>query len=255
MLLTTFENQFAAVWEGIVAAVVVLLSIIAIIRYVKKRSGVAFTLAIALTFFAIAMIFQVIGQVLTNDNFPVYGSLWSSGNPLWGAGWMLQLVEQFQFAYFFLILGLLMLFRFALLLNPDNKKSTLLSAIALALAIAIIAFGVIRAQFPIANLGDVQAILYEMDPWVIVFGLLMVIPMISVAWRMYVRIQAGTVEQRRLRFMVLMGWILLAMLAMFVLQAVFGALSLPDAGYWVNMVGFGAAMVASICAYLSFYAR
>ena len=55
--------------------------------------------------------------------------------------------------------------------------------------------------------------------------------------------------------MVLMGWILLAMLAFFVLQAVFGTMTLPEPSYWVNIAGFGCAMVGAICAYLSFYAR
>ena len=86
-----------------------MLSIIALLRYLKKRSAVALTLAIALVFFAIAMIFQVTGQILTNDNINFMDYLWSSGNPSWGAQWLGLLIAQFQIADFFLVLGLYML--------------------------------------------------------------------------------------------------------------------------------------------------
>jgi len=55
--------------------------------------------------------------------------------------------------------------------------------------------------------------------------------------------------------MVLMGWILLAMFVLFVLQAVFETMDLTDTSNAVNFAGFGCALVGAIGAYLSFYTR
>jgi hypothetical protein len=249
------QDMLLTVWEFFIAVVAVILFFIAYNRYRVKKSDVAKTLAITLLFMAIAMVTQFTGQLMTTVNVPVGDHMWSSGNPLWGLSWFLMLVRAFQIAYFFLVLGLYMLHRFALQLAPDNPKKVIRDRIALVMAIVIITFGIIKVQFPLTSLDELGSTLYQVDIWVIVYGLLMLIPVLSIAWHMYSHIQAGTVEQRRLRSMVLMGWILLAMITLLVLDAVFATAGLPDASFWARFAGFGSAMVGLVFVYLSFYAK
>lgn len=253
--MATPQDTLMTAWQGIIAVVAVFLFVIAYNRYRIKKTGIASTLAVTLMYMALAMAFQFIGQLMSINDVDVGDHLWSGGNPFWMASWLLMLVRSFQVAYFFLVLGLFMLHRFALQLSPDNPRKITRDRIALGMAIVVIAFGVIKVQFPIAGLDEIGSILYQVDIWVIVFGLFMVIPVLSIAYHMYSRIQPGTVEQRRLRCMVLMGWILLVMITLLVLDAILSTIGLPDTSYWARFAGFGSAMVGLVFVYLSFYAK
>ncbi len=253
--MASIEAYIMTVWQAIIAVVAIVLFIIAYIRYRNKKSEVALTLAIGMLYFAIAVIFSVTAEIMNLLEIIIGNDLWSSGEPMWVANWFLYLIQSFQVAYFFIVLGLFMFHRFALLLAPDDPKKKLKDRAGLIMAVALITFGIIKRQFPLPGLDELGATLYQIDIWVIVFGLFMDIPVIASSIHMYRRIQPKTVEQRRLRFMVMMGWMILVMLALFVIDAVFTTIGIPEASYWAKFAGHGCAMLSFIFAYLSFYAR
>ncbi|HME55804.1 MAG TPA: hypothetical protein VKM55_26595 [Candidatus Lokiarchaeia archaeon] len=249
------QDLIMAAWQGMVGIIAGILFVIAAFRYREKRSNLASTLAIALLFFAFAMAFQFIGELLSINSFPTGDPSWSSSNPAWFISWLLQLTSAFQFAYFFLILGLFMLHKFVLLMSASEKSHVWSDRAGLIGAIIIIAFGILRVQFPLVTSDDITDTLYQIDIWVIVFALFMVLPMISQAGRLLRRVEKKSLDHRHLIFMVLTGWILLGMILLFVLDTVFSLIGMSDASYYSRFAGFGCAMVGLIFAYLSFYSR
>jgi len=233
----------------------VILLVIAVRRYYEKRSVIAITLAVVMLYFAVAMAFQVIGEYLSIIGVSSEPNSFTSGNPTWFLNWILALIISNQIAYFFLLAGIFMLHRFALLLSPDTKHARLRDRVALILVIALIVFGTIRLQFPLVNPTDIGKFFYTINVWVVLVAIYMVVPVLAISNRMLAKTRANPVEHKHWTFLAATAWMTLAMIASFVLAVFFPDVDMPGLGYDANFVGFGCAIVGLLFVYLSFYAK
>lgn len=254
------EPIFIAVtiWESIVACTAILLFVFSLKRYQEKKSGIALKLAIAFLFFALAVVFQVIGELGNIYEIVIGDESWSGADPNWFINWMLNLLKNYQFAYFFLVLGLLMIYRFAMDLGKITIVNTRNDHIALFFAVVIICFGLIKRQFPLSSdAGEIATLLYTVDIYVIVYALFMIIPILKQSKFLLTRIEDNTsIDYKRIRFMFLMGISLMIMTLCFILETIWGIAIVPgEYKNPISFLGFGFAMISILFAYYSFYSK
>jgi hypothetical protein len=198
------------------------------------------------------MIFQIWGT-WGSMNGITYGS-YHFGDPDFILNWIQQLIFQSQMAYFFLILGLLYLFKFAFQLTQRENEPIKFLLIAQVFAATLILWGIFRLQINIPTGDSLLEFITMIDPYVVIFGFLMTIPIIRQGYILQKKIPKDDPMQPKIRDMTKMGIYIFIMVLFFILETVWGLVS----NEWTNpfsFLGFGFALIGLISGYLSFYKR
>lgn len=249
----SYELDLAkAIWQTVVMFSTMVIFILAFLRYREKKSDVSKTLLITFLMFFVAMIFQIWGT-WGSMNGITYGS-YLFGEPDFILNWIQQLIFQSQMAYFLLILGLLSLFKFAFQLTQRENEPIKYLFFAQIFAAILILWGIFRLQLNITTEDSLLQFITMIDPYVVIFGLLMTIPIIRQGLILLKKIPKDDPMIPKIRDMTKMGIYIFIMVLFFIIETVWGLVS----NEWTNpfsFLGFGFALIGLISGYLSFYKR
>jgi len=250
----TFELDFARnLWQTVVAVSILIIFILALKRYMEKRSEISKTLVITFGMFSLAMIFQIWGTWGSLYNLWNIGP-YKFGDPNFLLNLVLFQISNSQMAYIFLVLGLLFLYRFTFELTKRENDSPKKYRFATLFACLIIFWALIRVQFDLPTGDMLLEFLLMVDPYVVIFCFFMSVPIIHQGFILQRKIPKDDPMFPKIRMMMIMGIFIFIMTLSLILETVWGVTT----GEWSNIfsfLGWGFALGGIITAYLSFYKR
>lgn len=203
-------------------------------RYIQKKNNIAQTLLIAFIMFTIALIFQIIAQLMTNftivtDNY------------------ILKLLIGYRFAYFSLSIGLYFMLRFSFSVFERDEASKKYNLITLILLICLIIFGLIEDYIVPQDIDEISDFLLSLDFYVVLYALL-IIPAIIFRGLQLMKKVKGEPEYPKIFTITLMGIFLFITVLSLILETLVGMLT----GDWTNFFSYTNWPIAIFCLFLAY---
>jgi hypothetical protein len=213
-------------------------------RHLKKKNPISQSLMISFLFFFIGSALNLFG-ILGKFAFS-----WVPNNPI-ETYFQFQIMD-YQFSYYFLILGIYFLYIFSMHLTRTEFQFERKDRVLLLLGCLIILLGLIRPVYKDSITDEIMMILTGIDIYVVIFALVVLSPMIKESTRLLNRIEKTESSYNRIKFLVGLSYSLTATIIALVMESIV----LFTVGELYNVFTFAAwilAIIALICAYYALY--
>jgi hypothetical protein len=219
------SKLFLAYWQLTASVVVLIVLIMAILRYRVKKSEIARELIGAFSFFFLAAVFQTIGSMFGLYGISATGST-HIGYPNWIINFFIQQLTSYQIAYYSLIIGFYFIYRFSqCLIRKEGDKSKVSMYIVPIWMILIILFGLLKTQIDFPPMGDIGSIIIGVDIWVVIYSLFVLFPILNESIRLRRKIEKEDPSFTKISYLVAMAIAMIILIICFVLETIYSIIS------------------------------
>ncbi len=221
-----------------------LLFISSLNRHLKKKNQISQSLMLAFLFFFLGSALNVFG-ILGKFAFS-----WNPTNPI-EAYFHTQLMD-YQISYYSLIFGIYLMYIFSMHLTRTEFKYEKKDYVYLLLGCLIILMGLIRPAYKNMVTDEIMMILTGIDIYVVIYGLIVLSPMIKESTRLLIRIDKSDASYARIKFLVGLAYMLTATIISLVLESVY-FFTMGELYNGFTFLAWVLAIISLICAYYALY--
>jgi hypothetical protein len=243
---------YLSIWQALVTIFTLIITILSIIKYKKKKNKMAKYLLIAFIFVFFAGIFQTTATF--RSYFEWDTTTWPYGDIAWVYQYFYYQWEQYQYAYYCLVIGVFFLFLFSLEIVAPDKKMMTARFLAVFFMIIIIGYGIFGKENITWPENDVVDILKGVDVWVAIYVITLMTPTLVETLRLRKRLSHDDPTRKRLLYIALFALSVLILILCFILETIWGIFT----NEWTNPMSFAAwifAILALLTAYNGLYRK
>ncbi|OLS12887.1 MAG: hypothetical protein RBG13Loki_3522 [Promethearchaeota archaeon CR_4] len=216
--------------------------ILAIQRYMSKKTQITKNLLFMFVFFWMALLFQLIGLLMKYIWLPNEPYLGQSGselfsNPQWIIFIIPRLIRHFVLTLIFSVVAIFFFYRFSTLVFSEKEKQGKVGiTLALIGMVFLITWGFLhRSLAKPSNFGDFEVV-YTIDIYVVLYAFICCFPIMRGSWHLLKRLPRDQPYRRSIQYILLTAAGIVLILIMYALETITNVLSNTAAN--INVFSF-----------------
>ena len=238
-------------WQAISLGFLTVIMILAIQRYMLKKSQITKNLLIMFVFFWLALLFQLIGLLMRDIWLPNETYLGPSGselfsNPQWIVYIIPRLVRHFVLSYIFIVVAIFSFYRFSsLVFSEDGSRGKIGTTIAKIAMVGIIIWGILHRSLADPRSFGIFEEVYSIELYVLIYAFFCCIPIIRGSRQLMERLSRDQRDRRSIQYILLTAAGIVLIFVMYSLETITTAINkeLFDIVSLINAFSFLGSMV------------